>query len=312
MSETADMDKTEAIKYKNAFKRKKLALLRKMRKLTYFVALQGALALPYAGNTLLQGQEKLKKEQKELLAANRNVAEVRMTEEQAAENIREKISERTSWFIDKNFIPAVRNQYDKLTKLSGKAKRDYIEKEFFDVVFQRGGIDGNANYCIAALMRCMMDADSRTGDLREFIPDSKTLEGHNSVSCPRFVQYVRKNYPDCITPFQKKIDFSKTPKGSILIVSSKTNTSSGLHAKLYVGDSTEAGFNRDYWGDVKENVSGFTIETRKIIEQCLQRKINGMTYAAAMEMLAYGMEDSPKRKELPLMLAKNMRNNKTL
>ncbi len=309
MSETADIDKTDVIKHKNIFKRKKLSFL----KLTYFIALQGALAFPYAGNTLLQGQKKLKKEQKELLAANRNVTADRMTEEQAAENIREKISERTSWFIDKNFIPAVRNQYDKLTKLSGKVKKDYIEKEFFDVVFQRGGIDGNANYCIAGLIRSMMDADSRTGDLREFIPDSKTLDGHNSVSCPRFVQYVRKNYPDCITPFQKKIDTSKTPKGSILIIRSRANTSSGLHAKLYLGGGKEAGFNRDYWGDMKEDVSGYVIDMQKIIELCLQRKVNGMTYAAAMEMLTYGMEDSlPKRKEPPLVLARNMRNSKTL
>lgn len=81
MSETADIDKTDVIKHKNIFKRKKLSFL----KLTYFIALQGALALPYAGNTLLQGQKKLKKEQKELLAANRNVTADRMTEEQAAE-----------------------------------------------------------------------------------------------------------------------------------------------------------------------------------------------------------------------------------
>lgn len=280
---------------KNRIKRQKIALSRSIKRITMFLALQCAATIPQAGNYLLgskTGGSITPDDTSELMAAVNNV------------DMKEEIKGRAAWAIQENLIPAAKSHLETvLSKKTTREKQKYVKDEFFDKVFPKGGRPGSDNYCIAALMRCMLDANEKLGDFSEFIPDTQTLEGHNNISCPRFVAYVKKNFPDCITKFQKKIDVDELQPGDILIVSSSQNTSSGLHAKMYAGDGMEISFNRDYMKEIGNN-SGYVIKTSQIAEQCIEKNLEGMEKTEALMKLAEGREKKGTIQISPMMIAR--------
>lgn len=291
---THDNGQQKAVK--NRIKRQKIALSRSIKRITMFLALQCAATIPQAGNHLLGskiGGKINPDDTEEIMAATINNMDMK-----------EEIKNRAAWAVKENLIPAAKNHLETvLSKKTTREKQKYIKDEFFDKVFPKGGRPGSDNYCIAALMRCMLDANEKVGDFSEFIPNTQTLEGHNNISCPRFVAYVKKNFPDCITKFQKKIDVNDLQPGDIMIVSSSQNTSSGLHAKMYTGDGMEISFNRDYMKEIGNN-SGYIIKTSQIAEQCIEKNLEGMEKAEALMKLAEGREKKGTIQISPMMIAR--------
>lgn len=281
---------------KNRIKKQKIALSRSIKRVTMFLALQCAATIPQAGNHLLGSKpddSKNSNDNTEMLAAVNSI------------NIEKEIKDRAAWAVQENFIPAAKNHLETVkSKKTTKEKQKYVKDEFFDKVYPKGGRPGSDNYCIAALMRCMLDANEKVGDFSEFIPDTQTLEGHSNISCPRFLAYVQKNFPDCISKFQKKINVDELQPGDILVVSSSQNTSSGLHAKMYAGDGMEISFNRDYMKEIGNNNAGYVIKTSQIAEQCIERNLEGLEKTEALAKLSKGRVNKGTLQISPMMIAK--------
>lgn len=266
---------------KNSIKKQKIALLRSIKRITMFVALQCAATIPQAGNTLLGSNDEPTIPNKNLLAEAHAVNSL---------DVKKQVLERVEWIVKDNFIPAAKKHLENVLHKKGTTKSKYIKKEFFDIVYPRGGRPGTDNYCIAALMRCMMDANEAAGDLTAFIPDRNTTDGHNNISCPRFLAYAKHNFPDCVSRFQRQIDITSLEEGDILIVNSAENTSSGLHAKMYVGEGKILSFNNDYIKDAQNVGAGYVIKTSQIAQKCVNANINGLNPQETIQVLTSGRD----------------------
>ena len=135
---------------KNRIKKQKIALLRSLKRVSMYLALQCAATIPQAGNTLLGTQA---------ATTGKIPGEAVMAEMNARAQVDDALQKRREWLIkEKLFAKLV--QYQNIVKAkSGMDKKNYIKKHFFDVVYPRGGIPKGSNYCVASVMRCLYDVN---------------------------------------------------------------------------------------------------------------------------------------------------------
>ena len=271
---------------KNRIKKKKIALLKSVKRITMYVALQCAATIPQPGNTLLGTQA----------ANSANNTKENITKEIAAKTeLKEALKERKDWLINDNFFSKITEYQNILKSKSPTEKKDYIKKNFFDTVYPVGGIPKGSNYCIAAAMRCLYDVNKETGDLEKFMPDGNTREGHSMVSCPMFKEYIKKNFPDCIIEKPSKEDISSLENGDfILSRSNSRNTTSGLHfTTVYdAQNGLEASFNTDGIRAFKPEKIACIVKFGKIIDICLQEKVKQMDAHSALQAMKSGVKDN--------------------
>jgi hypothetical protein len=270
---------------KNRIKKQKIALLRSLKRVSMYLALQCAATIPQAGNTLLGTQA---------ATTGKIPGEAVMSEMNARAQVDDALQKRREWLIkEKLFAKLV--QYQNIVKAkSGMDKKNYIKKHFFDVVYPRGGIPKGSNYCVASVMRCLYDVNQETGDLERFMPDGNTTEGHSMVSCPMFKQYVKKNFPDCIIEKPTKADKANLEEGDIILSRSSRNTSSGLHLTAVYNsrEGIEISFNSEGIRPYKTENIETIIKLGKIIDTCLQERIRQMDPRSALASLEAGVKNN--------------------
>lgn len=271
---------------KNRIKKKKIALLKSVKRITMYVALQCAATIPQPGNALLGTQ-----------AANpgNNTKENMIKEIATKSELKEALKERKDWLINDNFFSKIVEYQNILKSKSPTEKKDYIKKNFFDTVYPIGGIPKGSNYCIAAAMRCLYDVNKETGDLEKFMPDGNTIEGHSMVSCPMFKEYIKKNFPNCIIENPSKEEISALENGDFIISRSNSrNTTSGLHfTTVYDAQKgLEASFNSDGIRAFKPEKIESIVKFGKIIDICLQEKVKQMDAHSALQAMKSGVKDN--------------------
>ena len=270
---------------KTRIKKKKIALLRSLKRVSMYLALQCAATIPQAGNSLLGTQAS---------ASGYNNREAFAAEVNAKAQVNEALQKRKEWLIkDKFFSKLV--QYQNIVKSkSGMDKKNYIKQNFFDVVYPVGGIPKGSNYCVASVMRCLYDINKETGDLDGFMPNGNTVEGHSMVSCPKLKEYVKKNFPDCIIERPTKADKANLEDGDIILSRSSRNTSSGLHLTAVYNsrEGVEISFNSEGIRPYKAENIETIIKLGKIIDTCLKERINQMDSRSALASLEAGVKNN--------------------
>lgn len=270
---------------KNRIKKQKIALLRSLKRVSMYLALQCAATIPQAGNALLETQA---------VTPGEKLDEFMRIEVNARAQVDEALQNRREWLIkEKLFVKLL--QYQNIVKAkSGQDKKNYIKKNFFDVIYPHGGIPKGSNYCVASVMRCLYDVNQETGDLERFMPDGNTSEGHSMVSCPMFKQYVKKNFPDCIIEKPTKADKANLEEGDIILSRSGRNTSSGLHLTAVYNsrEEIEISFNSEGIRPYKTENIETIIKLGKIIDACLQERIRQMDLRSALASLEAGVKNN--------------------
>lgn len=270
---------------KNRIKKQKIALLRSLKRVSMYLALQCAATIPQAGNALLETQA---------VTPGEKLDEFMRIEVNARVQVDEALQNRREWLIkEKLFVKLL--QYQNIVKAkSGQDKKNYIKKNFFDVIYPHGGISKGSNYCVASVMRCLYDVNQETGDLERFMPDGNTSEGHSMVSCPMFKQYVKKNFPDCIIEKPTKADKANLEEGDIILSRSGRNTSSGLHLTAVYNsrEGIEISFNSEGIRPYKTENIETIIKLGKIIDACLQERIRQMDLRSALASLEAGVKNN--------------------
>lgn len=283
MATNSPQERTKSLK--NRIKKKKIALLKSVKRITMYVALQCAATIPQPGNALLGTQA----------ATPDNNKENMMKEVVAKAELKQALEKRKDWLINNEFFSKIVEYQNILKSKSPIEKKNYIKKNFFDTVYPIGGIPKGSNYCIAAAMRCLYDVNKETGDLEKFMPDGNTVEGHSMVSCPKFKEYIKKNFPDCIIENPSKEDISALENGDfILSRSNGRNTTSGLHfTTVYDAQKgLEASFNTDGIRAFKPEKIESIVKFGKILDICLQEKVKQMDAHSALLAMKSGVKDN--------------------
>lgn len=277
--------KTRKKRIKDKIKKQKIMLLRSIKRISMYVALQCAATIPQAGNTLT-GSKPVP------LDSDKGKTVLRY-EAAAAAEINTALQKRKEWLIKEKFLPNIVKYHNTIKKKAPKAKEDYIKKNFFDVVWPIGGITPGSNYCVAGLMRCLYDVNKETGDLEKFIPDPKSRgDGHGTVSCPEFEKYVKKYFPDCVVIKPSAADISGLEEGDLILSRSEDNSVSGLHMTTIYNkkQGLEASFNNDEIRPYKPKKIYLILKMGKVLDICLRDKINNLDARTALNSLKNGIE----------------------
>ena len=270
---------------KNRIKKKKISLLRSVKRITMYVALQCAATIPQPGNNLIgshaatTGKETRTKIMADIYVDNK---------------LKDAIAKRKEWLIQDKFFSKIVEYQNIIKSKADSDKKNYIKQNFFDTVYPIGGIPKGSNYCIAAMMRCLYDVNKETGDLESFMPDGNTTEGHSMVSCPMFKEYIKKNFPDCIIENPSKEEISSLENGDFIISRSNgRNTTSGLHFTTVFDaqKGLEASFNSDGIRAFKPEKIESIVKFGKIIDICLQEKVKQMDRNSALMAMESGVMD---------------------
>ena len=114
------------------------------------------------------------------------------------------------------------------------------------------------------------------------------------VSCPMFSQYVKKNFPDCIIENPSKADKANLEDGDIILSSSHRNTSSGMHLTAVYNskEGIEISFNSEGIRAYKPENIVTIVKLGKIIDLCLQERINQMDARSALASLEAGVKNN--------------------
>lgn len=178
-----------------------------------------------------------------------------------------EISRRADWVVDQ-FLDATKKHLQKIRQAKSKgSKTRYVKNNFFDMVYPTGRLSGSNNYCITAINRALMDANT-CGDLNSALPNYAT-EGGQAVECRRFVAYLEKRgFRDCIS--YGPISSSRLKPGDIVM----TPRGGGrYHAVTYIGNGMVRSFNNDGEWPLKRKNTGIVISTRKIAEKSIRRQL---------------------------------------
>lgn len=213
-------------------------------------------------------------------------------------DIQVEIEKRVDWFVEE-YIQTLKTRQAELLALKGyNAKQNYIKKNFFDRVFEAGRLGKGSNYCVAAAMGCLLDLNDKTGDLENFFPDGSTRDGRAMVSCSDFITFVKKNYKDCLKEYTSgKNGVLKTKSGEvykpeelkegmILVQESKTNTSSGWHTVVYIGNGQVLSFNNDKIYNLNKRLPTNVIDLPEIIRQEWDNRVKEMPQEKREDMIA--------------------------
>ncbi len=177
-------------------------------------------------------------------------------------NLEAEIEKRANWFIDK-FVRSSSKHLTALKRATARGqKTSYVKNNFFNIVYPSGNLSGHNNYCIAAINRALIDANT-FGDLNSALPKYAN-EGNHAVECLRFVSYLEnKGYRDCIR--RGTIDLKNLDIGDIIM----TPRGGGrYHATIYIGNSIVRSFNNDGEWKVKKR-NGIIIKTKAIAEKAI-------------------------------------------
>lgn len=262
---------------------RKNMLLRNLKRITMYAAMQCAATLPQPGNA----QGETLSSQPDIIGKESLISK--------EEKLKQAMQERKEWLINNEFFSKIVKYQDILKSKSPLEKKNYIKKNFFDTIYPIGGIPKGSNYCIAAAMRCLYDINQETGDLEKFMPDGNTIEGHSMVSCPMFKEYIKKNFPDCIIENPSKDEINALENGDFIISRSNSrNTTSGLHfTTVYDAQKgLEASFNTDGIRTFKPEKIESIVKFGKIIDICLQEKVKQMDEHSAFLAMKSGVKDN--------------------
>ena len=193
-------------------------------------------------------------------------------------NINAEVEKRADWFISK-FLESAKHHLEALQSCGNKTK--YVKENFFDVVSPVRGLPGTTPYCITALNRALMDANSYGGDLSHVLPDPNSSECRYANGCNAFAEYLRqKGYKDCME--SGRINYNNLEPGDIILT--VRNSNGDRHARQYLGKTNGKhyclNFNIDGIRELK-NSTAIVIHmkklTKKAIMQNLEREnlING-------------------------------------
>lgn len=284
-NEAAVNPQTRKKRVKDKIKKQKIMLLRSIKRISMYVALQCAATIPQAGNALIGSKPAPLDSDKEKMVLRYEAA--------AAAEINKALQKRKEWLIKEKFLPNVVKYQNTIKTKAPKAKEDYIKKNFFDVVWPIGGITPGSNYCVAGLMRCLYDVNKETGDLEKFIPNPKSrVDGHGTVSCPEFEKYVKKYFPDCVVIKPSAADISGLEEGDLILSRSEDNSVSGLHMTTIYNKEMglEASFNNDEIRPYNPKKIHLILKMGKVLDICLRNKINELDTHSALNSLKNGIE----------------------
>ncbi|MBR1648452.1 MAG: hypothetical protein IJ689_02510 [Alphaproteobacteria bacterium] len=181
-----------------------------------------------------------------------------------------EIDRRADWFVGK-FLESARYHLNALEHTSNK--KGYIKKNFFDVVSPHRNLPGSTPYCITALNRALIDANSISGDLDGILPNPNTNECYSANECNAFAQFLRsKGFGDCID--EGTIDFTTLEEGDILLT--VRNKAGNRHARQYIGKRGGVhyclNFNIDGIRELK-NTSAIVIHIKQIARKAIIRNL---------------------------------------
>lgn len=185
-------------------------------------------------------------------------------------DIDSEVDKRADWFIS-NFLDAARKHLYQISHTSNKTA--YIKKNFFDVVSPYRNLPGTTAYCITALNRALIDANSFGGDLDGVLPNPNTKECYSANECNAFASHLRKKgFGDCIE--SGKIDFNRLKPGDILLT--VRNNQGSRHARQYIGKSNGKHYCLNFNTDgIREltNTSAIVIHMKKLTRKAILLKM---------------------------------------
>lgn len=283
------LTKIRIIENKMTNNNQKKAVLARLNKMKYYVRRYGLLngsrkvLLPTMTAMALnisniQAQEPKENTDDEFRASSempnygisQNDAKLLAYESKVVYDIDAEVNKRADWFVAR-FLEAAKKHLDNITKCPNK--KEYVKKNFFDVVFPIRNLSGSAPYCITALNRALIDANSIGGDLNDVLPNPNSSECYAANECNAFAAFLqKKGYGDCID--SGKIDFSKLEAGDIILT--PRNTKGSKHARQYLGKTDGVhyalNFNIDGIREFK-NTSAVVIHMKKLTRKAILRNL---------------------------------------
>ncbi len=177
-----------------------------------------------------------------------------------------EVAGRAEWVVNE-FLDASSKHLQEIKRATAQGRKtSYVKNNFFDVVYPRGGLSGKNNYCITAINRALIDANT-FGDLNNVLPEYRS-EGFNAVECRRFVNHLKqKGFGDCIKHGYINVkdleigDIIMTPRGG-----------GRYHATTYIGNGKVRSFNNDGEWRLKKQ-SGIVIKTKSITEKAIKKEL---------------------------------------
>lgn len=154
----------------------------------------------------------------------------------------DEIVARQTANLQKEILSNVSTLQQDITIAKRQGKRNAVVKKIFDNVYERGGLLGSMNYCVAGAMYAQRMCQDSV--LSAILPDpAKTardydFSGHPNVSCPYMRQFFEQNLGDNYAERNDKNfkEFVKTLEaGDIITISSSQNTSTGEHCVTCAG-----------------------------------------------------------------------------
>ena len=182
---------------------------------------------------------------------------VEVLERNRQQTIDEIVNTKTSELQD-SIVSNITDLQQDIKTAKKKGKRNQVVRNIFSKVYNRGGLPGNLNYCVAGAMYAQIECNDSI--LNQILPDpAKTAADYNfgshpNVSCPYMREFFQntlgKNYAE--RGDSNFNEFIKTLEaGDIITVRSSRNTTSGEHCVTCVGPVK----------DGKVRVSGFNNES---------------------------------------------------
>ncbi len=185
-------------------------------------------------------------------------------------NINAEVDRRADWFISK-FLESAKYHLEALQSCGNKTK--YVKENFFDVVSPVRGLPGTTPYCITALNRALMDANSFGGDLSNVLPDPNSAECRYANGCNAFAEYLRqKGFSDCME--SGRINYNRLEPGDIVLT--VRNSNGDRHARQYLGKTNGKhyclNFNIDGIRELK-NSTAIVIHMKKLTKKAIMQNL---------------------------------------
>lgn len=219
------------------------------------------------------------------------------------QNVINNLVEQRTSALQNEIISNLSVLQQEITAAKINHSRDKVVKGIFDSVYEKGGLTGNMNYCVAGAMFAQMECKDTI--LNNILPDpSKTakdynFDGHPSVSCRYMREYFQqrfgKNYAE--HTYKNFNEFAQTLEaGDLITIRSTMNTSTGEHCVTCAGPVVNGKIQvkslngeRDYEISVNQIIGAVKVmeQYREMLAQTLEKELSVKDILLTSERLPF-------------------------